>query len=181
MQLFVSDKGFVKVYGMKSEKEFINTLKLFCKEVGAPKAFIVDSARTDKSNKVWPFLNKVGTTIRVLEGQTRHAYRAELYIGLMKSGVGKYSQDFHIFLTSSRLVCPSLSPNIWKFSLYPAAALPLKTPFPTPSKFSSVPPSCVNLSISYRYISIHVCKGGLLAYHSTCTVDAVLIFTPGSS
>ena len=24
MQIFVSDKGFVKVYGMKSEKEFIN-------------------------------------------------------------------------------------------------------------------------------------------------------------
>ena len=31
MQLFVSDKGFVKVYGMKSEKEFINALKLSCK------------------------------------------------------------------------------------------------------------------------------------------------------
>ena len=52
MQLFVSDKGFVKVYGMKSEKEFINALKLFCKEVGAPKAFIVDGAQVEKSNKV---------------------------------------------------------------------------------------------------------------------------------
>ena len=29
MQLFVSDKVFVKVYGMKYEKEFINALKLF--------------------------------------------------------------------------------------------------------------------------------------------------------
>ena len=52
MQLFVSDKGFVKVYGMKSEKQFINALKLFCKAVGAPKAIIVDSAQTEKSNKV---------------------------------------------------------------------------------------------------------------------------------
>ena len=33
MQLFVSDKGFVKVYGMKSQSEFVNALKLFCKEV----------------------------------------------------------------------------------------------------------------------------------------------------
>ena len=46
MQLFVSGKGFVKVYGMKSEEEFINALKLFYKEVGVPKSFIVDSART---------------------------------------------------------------------------------------------------------------------------------------
>ena len=30
MQLFVSDKGFVKVYDVKSKKELINTLKLFC-------------------------------------------------------------------------------------------------------------------------------------------------------
>ena len=67
MQLFVSDKGFVKVYGMKSEKEFINALKLFCKEVGAPKAFIVDRAQAQTSKKVRHFLGHVGTTLRVLE------------------------------------------------------------------------------------------------------------------
>ena len=89
MQLFVIDKGFVKVYGMKPEKEFINAIKLFCKEVGAPKSFIVDSACTKKSNKVRQFMSKVGTTLRVLEGQNQHADRAELYIGPMKSGVGK--------------------------------------------------------------------------------------------
>ena len=89
MQLFVSNKGFVKVYGMKSEKEYINALKRLCKEVGAPKAFIVDSARTKKSNKVRQFLNKVGTTFCVLEGQTQYADRSELYIVLMKSCVGK--------------------------------------------------------------------------------------------
>ena len=32
VHLFVSDKGFVKVYGMKLAKEVINALKLFCKE-----------------------------------------------------------------------------------------------------------------------------------------------------
>ena len=89
MQLFVSDKGFVKVYAMKSEKEFINALKLFWKEVGAPIEIFVDSSRTYKSNKVRQFLNKVGTTFCVLEGQTQHADRAELYIWLMKSCVGK--------------------------------------------------------------------------------------------
>ena len=47
MQIFVSDKEFVKVHGMKSEKEFINALKIFCIGVGAPKSFIVDSSRTE--------------------------------------------------------------------------------------------------------------------------------------
>ncbi len=42
MQLFVSDKDFVKVYGMTSPKEFSDALKLFCKEVEVPRAFIVD-------------------------------------------------------------------------------------------------------------------------------------------
>ena len=89
MQLFVSNKGFVKVYGMKSEKEYINALKLFCKEVGAPKAFIVDRAQAQTSKKVRQSLGQVGTTLRVLEGENQHADRAELYIGLMESAVGK--------------------------------------------------------------------------------------------
>ena len=89
MQLFVSDKGFVKVYGMRSEKEFVDALKLFCKEVGAPKAMIVDPHRSQKSNEVKQFLSKVGTTLRVLEESTQHADRAELYIGLLKRAVGK--------------------------------------------------------------------------------------------
>ena len=89
MQLFVSDKGFVKVYGMKSVAEFVNALKLFCKEVGAPKAMVVDPHRSQKSNEVKQFLNTVGTTLMVLEESTQHANRAELYIGLMKRGVGR--------------------------------------------------------------------------------------------
>ena len=63
MQLFVSDKGFVKVYGMKSQTEFEGALRLFCKEVGAPKAFIVDPHRSQKSAKVKQFLSRVGTTL----------------------------------------------------------------------------------------------------------------------
>ena len=89
MQIFVSDKGFVKVYGMKSEKNFLKALKLFCKEVGEPKAFIVDPYTSQKSNEVRTFLNKAGTTLRVLEESTQHSDRAELYIGLMENDVLK--------------------------------------------------------------------------------------------
>ncbi|KAL7534955.1 hypothetical protein ACHAXR_006168, partial [Thalassiosira sp. AJA248-18] len=45
MQLFVSDKGFVKVYGMSSVSQFLEALRLFVKEVGAPNAFVVDPHR----------------------------------------------------------------------------------------------------------------------------------------
>ena len=78
MQLFVSDKGFIKVYGMKYEKEMINALKLFFKEVGIPKAFIMDPHPSQKSKGVSKFLNKVGTTLWVLEESTHHSARAEL-------------------------------------------------------------------------------------------------------
>ena len=67
MQLFVSDKDFVKVYGMKSETEILNAVKMFCKEVGVPKAVIVDPSPNQKSDKVRQFFHKVGTTLRVLE------------------------------------------------------------------------------------------------------------------
>ena len=52
MQLFVSDKGFVKFYRMKYEKEFVKALKLLFKELGAPKAFIVDPHPYKKINEV---------------------------------------------------------------------------------------------------------------------------------
>ena len=93
MQLFVSDKGFVKVYGMRSQSQFIDAVKLFCKEVGAPRAVIVDSHRSEKSREVRKFLTSVGTMLRVLEGSSQHQDRAELYIGLMKRSVGKDMQE----------------------------------------------------------------------------------------
>lgn len=43
MQFFVSDKGFVDVYPMKSKKALPDALKLICKEIGA---------KEQKSNKV---------------------------------------------------------------------------------------------------------------------------------
>ena len=74
---------------MLSEKEFIDALKLFCKEVGASKAIAVDPHKSEKSHAVKRFLRKVGTTRRVLEESTQHSDRAELYIGLLKRRVGK--------------------------------------------------------------------------------------------
>ena len=95
MQLFVSDKGFMKVYGMTSPKQFMDALKLFCKEVGVPKAVVADPHGSQTSKEVRQFCHQVGTTLRALEEGTQHANRAELYIGLLKESVRKDIRDSH--------------------------------------------------------------------------------------
>ena len=89
MQLFVSDKGFVKVYGMKSKGQFPLALKLFTKGVGVPNTFILDPSGEQMSNEVRAFCHKIGTTLRILEELTQHVDRAELYIGVFKEAVRK--------------------------------------------------------------------------------------------
>ena len=93
MQLFVSDKGFVAVYPMKSKSEFPNALKLFCKEIGVPERLIVDGAGEQTSGKVKSFTQEVGTTLQILEENTQWANRAELYIGLLKKQIRKDLQE----------------------------------------------------------------------------------------
>ena len=89
MQLFVSDKGFMKVYGMTSTSQIPQAQRLFCKEVGVPNAFVCDPHAAQKSKEVRAFCHKIGSTLRVLEERTQHANRAELYIGLIKEGIRK--------------------------------------------------------------------------------------------
>ena len=61
--------------------------------MGVPKEFIVDPHPYHKINEVRKSLNKVGTTLRVLEESTQHSDRYELCIGLTKTGVGKDMQE----------------------------------------------------------------------------------------
>ena len=88
-QVFVSDKGFVAVYPMKSQEEFQTALHWFCKQIGVPISLIVDAHKAQTSNKVKRFCDQVGTTLRILEKGTPWANRAELYIGLLKEAVRK--------------------------------------------------------------------------------------------
>lgn len=88
-QVFVSDKGFVAVYPMRSQTEFQTALHWFCKQVGVPVDLIVDAHRAQTSNDVKRFCDQVGTTLRTLEKGTPWANRAELYIGLLKEAVRK--------------------------------------------------------------------------------------------
>ena len=88
-QVFVSDKGFVSVYPMQSQKEFETALHWFCKQVGVPDKLVADSHKSQTSNKVKRFCDQVGTTLRALERHTPWANRAELYIGILKEAVRK--------------------------------------------------------------------------------------------
>ena len=95
MQIFVSDKGFIKVYVMKSKSEFPQALKLFSKEVDVPNAFILDPSGEQTSNVVRALCHKIGTALRILEEQTQHADCAELYIGLLNESVRKDMRETH--------------------------------------------------------------------------------------
>ena len=89
MQIFVSDKGFVRVYGMTSVTQIPQAMKLFAKEVGTPNCFVYDPHANQKSKEVRDFCHSIGITLRILEERTQHANRAELYIGLLKEAVRK--------------------------------------------------------------------------------------------
>ena len=65
-QIFVSDRGYVAVYPMKSQSEFPTTLHWFCKQVGVPDALVTDGHKSLKSNEVRRFCDQVGTTLRTL-------------------------------------------------------------------------------------------------------------------
>ena len=54
---------------------------------------IPDSHKCNKSKEVKLFCHKIGTTLRILEGSTQWANRAELYVGLFKEAVRKYILD----------------------------------------------------------------------------------------
>ena len=99
MQLFVSYKVFVKVYGMKIKAQFIQPLRLFTKEVGVPNYSILYPSGEKISVVVCAFCHKIGTTQCILEEHTQLADRAELYIGLLKEAVCKYLiSDKHMVL-----------------------------------------------------------------------------------
>ena len=82
-QVFVSDKGYIAVYPMKSQDEFETALHWFCKEIGVPVDLILDGFSAQTKTTIKRFCDQVGTTLKILERATPWANRAELYIGLL--------------------------------------------------------------------------------------------------
>ena len=88
-QVFVSDKGYVVVYPMKTQEEFQTAFHWFCKQVGVPVDLVVDAHKAQTSAQTKRFCHQVGTTLRILECGTPWSNRAELYIGLLKEATTK--------------------------------------------------------------------------------------------
>jgi hypothetical protein len=88
-QLFVSDKGFVAIYPMRSQAQFNDALHWFCKQVGVARTLVMDGHKAQVNLETKKFCNEVGTILRKLEVGTPWANRAELYIGLLKEATRK--------------------------------------------------------------------------------------------
>ena len=92
-QLFVTDKGYIYVVPLAKEAEVLQAIKQFAKEIGSPKAFIMDAAKAQKSKDVRHFCSQIGSSLRILEEGTPWANKAELYIGLIKEATCKDMKD----------------------------------------------------------------------------------------
>ena len=71
MQFFFSDKGFVKVYPVKLQRDYLAALCQFAKDIGAPEILVCDPHPSQKSFEVKYFCNKIGTTLKLLEQFTK--------------------------------------------------------------------------------------------------------------
>jgi hypothetical protein len=91
-QIFLSDKGYVAIFPMQHQRDYLLALKQFVKDVGAPDVVICDPHPTQKQRKVKEFCTQIGTTLKVLEAQTQWANWAELHIGLIKEATRKDMQ-----------------------------------------------------------------------------------------
>ena len=89
MQIFVTDKGYLKVIPMEAESQVAKAYKLFFKYVGVPDAFVCDGSKAQTLGDAKKACNEVGTVIRQLERNKPFANRAELYVGLVKRAVKK--------------------------------------------------------------------------------------------
>ena len=87
--IFVSDKGFVKVYPTNHQRDYPVALRQVEKDVGAPDILVCNPHPSQKSFEVKDFCNKIGTTLTLLEQGSQWAKCAELYVGLAKEAVRK--------------------------------------------------------------------------------------------
>ena len=94
-QLFLTDKGFVYVVPMKSKNkdDILSALKQLKKEIGVPEVIICDGSGEQTAIEVKKYCGDIGTTLRILEEGTPWSNTSELYIGLIKESVGKYTKE----------------------------------------------------------------------------------------
>ena len=88
-QIYVLDKMFVAFHPMRTQSEYLSSLKRFAKEVGVPAKLVCDSHPSQKARDVKQFLASIGTTLQLLEAETQWSNRAELLVGMFKEATRK--------------------------------------------------------------------------------------------
>ena len=86
-QVFVSDKGYVAVYSMKTQHDFESAYHWFCKQVGVPVSLIVDAHKVQTSSKTKRFCDQIGITLRILEKETQFEAHIDAQISLTHTDI----------------------------------------------------------------------------------------------
>ena len=68
-------------------------MQAFAKDVGVPAALVWDGSKTQTNKEVKYFANNIGTTLCVLDNETKWADRDELYIGLINESTRKDTSE----------------------------------------------------------------------------------------
>ena len=89
MQVFLSDKVYVKIQTMKSPSGFMADLKYFVKEVGSLEILLAYLHPYQKSKEVKDLCNRIGKTLRLLYQESKWENMVALYVGIFKEGVRK--------------------------------------------------------------------------------------------
>ena len=71
----------------------------FEKDNGAPDTILWNSASDQKQNSLQKFLDKIGTTFKVLEEGTPQENKSDKYIGLITKEVQKYIKECNCPIT----------------------------------------------------------------------------------
>ena len=71
----------------------------FEKDNGAPDTILWNAASDQKSNSLQKFLDKIGTTLKVLEEGTPQENKSDKYIGLIIKEVQKYIKECNCPIT----------------------------------------------------------------------------------
>ena len=83
-QVFASYKGHISVFPMKSQNEFDNASRWFCKEVVVSGDLILDRFSTHAKKSIKWFCDQVSNALKILEHTNPWENHAELCIRLLK-------------------------------------------------------------------------------------------------
>ena len=97
-QIFLSNKGFVAIYLMRSTGDFQYDLQMFCKDIGVTISLVFETSGDQTSKQVRNFCHQVGTTPKLFGESTQWENRSELYIRILKESISIYIRSINCLM-----------------------------------------------------------------------------------